>query len=105
MVISLQHLARDDSAAVSTAAPVPIGLTLVRINQRLHRVLTLRGAHVGNLQHSSGQWKFKAVGYDSEGAILPGWGPLTDRHNTLFAAPEEALLNTTFSAFALSCAA
>jgi hypothetical protein len=104
MVMSLQHLAEDDGAAVSTA-PAPIGLTLARINQRLHRVLTPRGAHVGNLQYSSGQWKFKAIGYDSEGAILPGWGPLTDRHNTLFAAPEEALLNTTFGAFALSSAA
>ncbi len=105
MAISSQHMAQDDGAAVSAAGPVPIGLTLARTNQHVHRVLTARGAHVGNLQYSSGQWKFKAVGYDSEGAILPGWGPLTERHNTVFAAPEEALLNATFAAFALSCAA
>lgn len=104
MVISLQQMVQDGGAAVSAAEPVPVGLTLARINQRLHRVLTPCGAHLGNLQYSSGQWKFKAVGYDSDGAILPGWGPLTDRHNTVFAAPDEALLNTTFAAFALTCA-
>ena len=105
MAISLQHMVEDEGATVIATGRVSGGLTLIRINQRLHRVLTARGAHVGNLQYSSGQWKFKAVGYDSDGAILPGWGPLTDRHNTVFAAPEEALLNTTFAAFALLCTA
>jgi hypothetical protein len=27
---------------------------------------------VGNLQYGNRQWKFKAVGYDLDGEILPG---------------------------------
>lgn len=98
MAISSQHTAQDDTTAARAA--VLDGLTLARINQRLHRVLGPGGNHVGNLQYSGGQWKFKAVGYDRLGAVLPGWGPLTDCHNTVFAAPDEALLNAVFLIFA-----
>lgn len=63
----------------------------------MYRVLTAGAEHVGNLQHSNGQWKFKAIGYDPNGAILPGWGPLTDRHNSVVAAPDEELLNELLS--------
>ena len=68
-------------------------LTLSRFNERVYRVLTTGVKHVGNLQYSNGQWKFKAVGYDPDGEILPGWGLLTDWHNTVVAAPDEELLN------------
>jgi hypothetical protein len=91
MATPLQHMAQDDAAAATPGA-----LTLARVNQRLHRVLAPGVGHVGNLQYSSGQWKFKAIGYDRVGAILPGWGPLTECHNTVFAAPDEALLNAAF---------
>jgi hypothetical protein len=104
MATSLQHMVQD-GAAVAESAAVPGRLTLARINQRLHRVLAPGGDHVGNLQYSGGQWKFKAVGYDRVGAVLPGWGPLTDCHNTVFAEPDEALLNAAFEAFALLPAA
>jgi hypothetical protein len=39
-------------------------------------------------------WKFKAVGYDDSGAVMPGHGPLTDQHNMAFAEWDEALICT-----------
>ncbi len=68
-------------------------LTLSRINARVYRVLTDQGVHVGNLKFINGAWKFKAIGYDQDGAVIPGGGPLTDRHNTTFGALDEALIN------------
>ena len=41
------------------------------------------GQSVGNLKWIRGAWKFKAIGYDASGAVVPGGGPLTDRHNTV----------------------
>ena len=57
------------------------------------RVLTSAGLHVGNLKLIGGVWKFKAIGYDASCQVIPGGGPLTDRHNTLFAALDEAQIN------------
>jgi hypothetical protein len=37
-----------------------------------------------------GRWKFKAVGYDQRGAVIPGDGRLNGRHNDQFAAPDAA---------------
>ena len=48
------------------------------------------GLHVGNLKLIGGVWKFKAIGYDPDGRVIPGGGPLTERHNTAFAALDEA---------------
>ena len=57
------------------------------------RVLTSAGLHVGNLKLIGGVWKFKAIGVDASGQLIPGGGPLTDRHNTIFAALDETLVN------------
>jgi len=46
------------------------------------------GSHVGNLKRIGAVWKFKAIGYDAAGKVIPGGGPLTDRHNSAFAAPD-----------------
>jgi hypothetical protein len=51
------------------------------------------GSHVGNLKRIGGVWKFKAIGYDAAGQLIPGGGPLTDRHNTGFAAPDAAAVS------------
>ena len=51
------------------------------------------GLHVGNLKRIGAVWKFKAVGYDAAGQLVPGGGPLTDRHNTAFAAPDAAAVS------------
>lgn len=68
-------------------------LTLSRINDHVYRLLTEQGTHVGNLKLIGGVWKFKAIGYDQNGDVIPGGGPLTDRHNTTFIALDEALIS------------
>ncbi|MGH8614874.1 MAG: hypothetical protein ACREYF_23315 [Gammaproteobacteria bacterium] len=68
-------------------------LTLGRINDRIYRVLTEQGEHLGNLKFINGVWKFKAIGYDKDGNVIPGGGPLTDQHNTTFDGLDEALIN------------
>lgn len=65
-------------------------LTLTPVNPDVHSVHTPDGAHVGNLKRIGAVWKFKAIGYDAAGNIIPGGGPLTDWHNTPFAAPDAA---------------
>ena len=52
-----------------------------------------RGEHVGNLKWIRGVWKFKAIGHDAAGTVIPGGGPLTDRHNTVFASLDVAQIN------------
>lgn len=68
-------------------------LTLSRLNDSVYRVLADQGLHVGNLKLIDGLWKFKAIGYEHNGDIIPGWGPLTKLHNTTFVALDEALIN------------
>lgn len=59
-------------------------LTLKPLNDNVCLVLGANGQHVGNLKRINGLWKFKAIGYDALGDVLPGGGPLTERHNTTF---------------------
>lgn len=68
-------------------------LHLVRLNDQVWRVVTAQGEHVGNLKHIGAVWKFKAIGYDEQGEVLPGGGPLTHRHNLTFAVIDEAEVN------------
>ena len=63
-------------------------LTLNWVNADVRSVHLPDGSHVGNLKRIGAVWKFKAIGYDAAGHIIPGGGPLTDRHNTPFAAPD-----------------
>lgn len=68
-------------------------LTLVAHNALIFRVVTAAGDHVGNLKLINAVWKFKAIGYDDNGDVIPGGGPLTGRHNTIFSTPDEAEIN------------
>ena len=68
-------------------------LTLSCVNANVYSVHLADGAHVGNLKRIGALWKFKAVGYDDTGGVEPGGGPLTHRHNTPLAAPDETELN------------
>ena len=68
-------------------------LTLRRLNDSDYRVLVDKDEHVGNLKFINGIWKFKAIGYEPNGEVIPGGGPLTDRHNATFVAPDEALIS------------
>ncbi|HEX5738995.1 MAG TPA: hypothetical protein VFY22_10820 [Hydrogenophaga sp.] len=60
------------------------------VNDGVYRVLDVRAQHVGNLKRIGGQWKFKAVGYTEQGAMIPGGGPLTAQHNLVFESPDSA---------------
>jgi hypothetical protein len=62
----------------------PARLHLRPVNAQVCSVHTASGAHVGNLKWIGGVWKFKAIGYDTDGRVIPGGGPLTDQHNTAF---------------------
>ncbi len=68
-------------------------LCLVRLNEQVWRVVTGQGEHVGNLKRIGVIWKFKAIGYDEQGDVIPGGGPLTQRHNLTFTNVDEAEVN------------
>jgi hypothetical protein len=68
-------------------------LTLSRVNDLVYQVRTAQGEPVGNLKKIGTAWKFKAIGYEPDGEVVPGGGPLTDLHNTPFADLDEAVLN------------
>jgi hypothetical protein len=68
-------------------------LTLRPVNSHVHSVHLPDGAHVGNLKRIGALWKFKAVGYDTDGSVLPGGGPFTDRHNTPCTEPDASQLS------------
>ncbi|MEO8023381.1 hypothetical protein [Polaromonas sp.] len=70
-------------------------LILIKVNDGVYRVQGGQNEHVGNLKLIGGQWKFKAVGCDERGRVIPGGGPLTHMHNTTFAVPDESLINAT----------
>lgn len=63
-------------------------LQLQPVSPGICRVLADSGLHVGNLKRIGGFWKFKAVGYDASGQLIPGGGLLTDHHNTIFKTPD-----------------
>jgi len=69
-------------------------LTLRPVNADVSSVHTPDGAHVGYLKRIGAVWKFKAIGYDDAGHVVPGGGPFTDKHNTALAAPDAAELST-----------
>ena len=73
-------------------------LTLQRLNDQVVGVFSSQGEHVGNLKLIGGSWKFKAIGHDASGAVIPGGGPLTGRHNTRFAILDEALISAGLQA-------
>jgi len=72
-------------------------LSLRVVNADVFAVHAADGQHVGNLKRIGTVWKFKAIGYDDAGGVEPGGGPLTDRHNTVFAAPDAAEVSLRLS--------
>ena len=80
--------------AATFARPLPGPLTLQHVNADVHSVHLPDGAHVGNLKRVAAVWKFKAIGYDTDGSIMPGGGPLTDQHNMVFAQPDATEVST-----------
>lgn len=71
----------------------PPTLSLAPLNANVYTVHTPSGDHVGNLKRIGVVWKFKAIGYDALGDVLPGGGPLTNHHNTVLQSPDASALN------------
>lgn len=67
--------------------------TVSPIDENARAVLDAQGLHVGNLKRINGLWKFKAIGYDTLGQVIPGGGPLTDRHNVVLSQLDDAALS------------
>ena len=67
--------------------------TVDPVNASVARLLDSRGLHVGNLKLINGLWKFKAIGYDVDGSVIPGGGPMTDQHNTVLARLDASSLS------------
>ncbi len=63
-------------------------LTFQAVNEGVVAVHLASGEPVGHLKRIGGVWKFKAMGYE-EGSLVPGGGPLTHRHNRVFALLDE----------------
>ena len=68
-------------------------LTFRKLSDQVVSVHLDDGELVGQLKLIGGVWKFKAVGYTAEGHVVPGGGPLTDRHNRTFAVLDEAVVS------------
>ena len=68
-------------------------LKLRAVNRLVFSVHLPDGSHVGNLKHIGAVWKFKAVGYDAAGAVIPGGGPYTEQHNTQCLSADAQLLS------------
>lgn len=73
-------------------------LSLRAVNANVYGVHLPDGSHVGNLKRIGSIWKFKAVGYAADGGVLPGGGPLTDSHNTVFDTPDVGDVNAKLGA-------
>lgn len=73
-------------------------LTLHRTNDQVVAVLASQGECVGNLKRIGSVWKFKALGHDANGHLIPGGGPLTGRHNMAFAELDEAAISAALLA-------
>ena len=78
------------TAATTPAVPLSGPLTVQPVNANVHSVHLADGTHAGNLKRVGMVWKFKAVGYDTAGAVEPGGGPLTNQHNMVFSQPDAA---------------
>ena len=65
-------------------------LSLSPVNEGVFSVLDATAQPVGNLKRIGAVWKFKAVGTTALGELVPGGGPLTERHNTVFERPDAA---------------
>lgn len=65
--------------------PVTHPLSLREVQPLVFSLHGADGQHLGYLKRIGAVWKFKAVGYDAQGQLEPGGGPLTHRHNQVFA--------------------
>lgn len=77
--------------------PTTPPLQLQPLSDQVVRVLSSGGECVGHLKRIGAVWKFKAIGHDDNGQLIPGGGPLTGRHNTAFATLNEAAISAALT--------
>jgi hypothetical protein len=68
-------------------------LTLHPVNASVCQVRDAQGQLVGSLKLIGNCWKFKAIGNGPGGELIPGGGPLTHRHNTVFETLDAEAVN------------
>lgn len=83
--------APQSMSAAKPAASTPLSLRAVSAS--VVQVHWANGLLVGHLKKIGTVWKFKALGFDDGGAMVPGGGPLTERHNTVFETLDEDRLH------------
>ena len=69
-------------------------LTFQAVNEGVVAVHLASGEPVGHLKRIGGAWKFKAMGYEN-GELVPGGGPLTSKHNSVFDALDSEKIQQT----------
>ena len=72
-------------------------LTLHRVNDLVYAVKQVGAGLVGHLKRIGAVWKFKAVGVEADGSLIPGGGPFTHWHNVTFDSPNETLVSATLT--------
>lgn len=65
-------------------------LSLREVQPLVYSLHSADGQHLGYLKRIGAIWKFKAVGYDAQGQVEPGGGPLSLQHNQVFDTPDLA---------------
>lgn len=72
-------------------------LTLHTVNATVCHVKDACGQVVGSLKLIDQRWKFKAIGHNPEGELIPGGGPYTHRHNTVFELLDVRVVNAVLA--------
>ena len=67
-------------------------MKLVNINPSVVQVQADDATPLGHLKRINGLWKFKALGFDDQGDLVPGGGPLTGVHNAVFETLDPAVI-------------
>lgn len=74
-------------------APLTLHPVVVNGTASACQVHDAQGHLVGSLKLIGQRWKFKAIGQGPGGELIPGGGPLTHRHNTVFDALDVVAVN------------
>ncbi len=87
----------SEALPLQNRLPAPPPLHFREVNANVFSVHLADGNHVGNLKRIGAVWKFKAVGYEADGAVVPGGGPFTAQHNMSFDGPDVLAFNSRLS--------
>lgn len=75
----------------------PARVELFFLRNDLHAVFDGDGRHLGVLKNVRGGWRFKAIGYDSDGHPTEAAGPCAAAHGARLAGPDRSALSRLLS--------